>query len=307
MRSSSKSLIVALIVLLCGLLLILLPLVAKADNARDWQNLPKDKNLIFGYYNNVKSNTDISSALPVDGVSVDADVYIFRYARTFDIDGRISAIQIIQPYASVSASLDNSRYFTGSLEHENIGDTQVIFAHNLFGAPALSEEQFRQWKPETFLSAAFWLTLPTGDYDRNNTINIGANRWGFKPELAFGTPVGHSWIELNSWINFYTDNKEYQQNSRLEQRPLYALEGHWSYSLSPAFWLSLDGSWAKGGETRVDGVLQDDEQENVLLGGTVGFMLSPHFGGMVAYTDTVDRREGSPDIATWTFRLQYLW
>jgi hypothetical protein len=54
-------------------------------------------------------------------------------------------------------------------------------------------------------------------------------------------------------------------------------------------------------------VLQDDEQENVLLGGTVGFMLSPHFGGMVAYTDTVDRREGSPDVATWTFRLQYLW
>ena len=74
MRSSSKSLIVALIVLLCGLLLILLPLVAKADNARDWKNLPKDKNLIFGYYNNVRSNTDISSALPVDGISVDADV-----------------------------------------------------------------------------------------------------------------------------------------------------------------------------------------------------------------------------------------
>ena len=139
MRTPVKSLIVALIVLLCGLLLILLPLVAKADNARDWQNLPKDKNLIFGYYNNVRSNTDISSALPVDGISVDADVIYFVTRARFDIDGRISAIQIVQPYASVSASLDNSRYFTGSLEHENIGDTQVIFAHNLFGAPALSK------------------------------------------------------------------------------------------------------------------------------------------------------------------------
>ncbi|VFS16613.1 Uncharacterised protein [Enterobacter cancerogenus] len=87
MRSSSKSLIVALIVLLCGLLLILLPLVAKADNARDCKIYRRIKTLFLAITNNVKSNTDISSALPVDGVSVDADVYIFRYARTFDIDG----------------------------------------------------------------------------------------------------------------------------------------------------------------------------------------------------------------------------
>ncbi|HHG8782443.1 transporter [Enterobacter hormaechei] len=307
MRSSERNLLVAIIVLIVGMLLVLLPVYVRADNARDWQNLPKDKNLVFGYYNNIHTNTSIDSALPVDGASVDADLYLLRYARSFDIDGRISAIQIIQPYASVTASLDNARYFTGSLSHENLGDTQVIFAHNLFGAPALSEEEFRRWQPEMFLSAAMWLTLPTGDYNSSNTINIGANRWSFKPELAFGVPIGASWLELNSWVSFYTDNKDYQQNSRLEQRPLYTLEGHWSYTLSPALWLSLDGSWAKGGETRVDGQLQDDEQENVLLGGSVGFMLTPHFGGMVAYTDTAKHRDASPDVTTWTFRLQYLW
>ncbi|MBE4965101.1 transporter [Enterobacter cloacae] len=307
MQKSERHLVVAIIVLIAGLLLVLLPLYVRADNARDWQNLPKDTNLIFGYYNNVHTNTSLDGNLPADGASVDADVYVLRYAHSFDIDGRVSAIQVIQPYASVTASLDNANYLTGSLNHENLGDTQVVFAHNLFGGPALSVEEFKRWQPEMFLTGALWLTLPTGDYDSDNAINIGANRWAFKPELAFGVPLGPTWLELNSWVSFFTDNNDYQQNSRLEQRPLYTLEGHWSYTLSPALWLSLDSSWTKGGETRVDGTLQDDEQENVLLGGSLGFMLSPRFGGMIAYTDTTHQRDGSPDVTTWSFRLQYLW
>jgi len=39
----------------------------------------------------------------------------------------------------------------------------------------------------------------------------------------------------------------------------------------------------------------------------MGFMLSPQFGGLVAYSDTVSERSGSPDVNTWTLRLQYVW
>jgi hypothetical protein len=39
----------------------------------------------------------------------------------------------------------------------------------------------------------------------------------------------------------------------------------------------------------------------------MGFMLSPQFGGLIAYSDTVSERTGSPDVNTWTFRLQYVW
>jgi hypothetical protein len=39
----------------------------------------------------------------------------------------------------------------------------------------------------------------------------------------------------------------------------------------------------------------------------MGFMLSPQFGGLIAYNDTVSERTGSPDVNTWTFRLQYVW
>lgn len=276
----------------------LYPLNALADNARDWQNMPKDLNIAFGYYDTMNVNAP--------GANVDADLFLFRYARSFDIDGRSSAFQIIQPYARLSASLDNAPKL-GSFVNEAMGDTQIVFAHGLFGNPALSASEFRQWTPEPFMSVAMWLTVPDGQYDKNQALNAGANRWGFKPELAFGYPVGPVWLELNTWVNLYTDNKDYLGDNRYSQRPQYAAESHISYTLAPGMWISFDSTWSGGGETKVNNVVQDNAQNNVMLGASMGFQLSPQFGGLIAWSDTVEHKPDSADMDGWTFRLQYAW
>jgi hypothetical protein len=287
--------------------LALTPMLIFADNARDWQNLPTDLNMVFGYYNRIDTNTPIDTSLPIDGLSLNANLYIARYARSFAVDGRNSAIQILQPYADISASFDNARFFDGTKHNGGMADTQVVLVHNLFGGPALTKEEFANWTPETFMTGALWITAPTGDYDKNRVINIGSNRWAFKPEIAFGTPIGPTWLEINSYVSLYGDNDNYQGSEKLEQKPLYAVEGHFSYTFNRALWASLDATYNRGGETKIDGDWQDNKQENALLGASVGFMLSPQFGGLIAYSDTVSERTGSPDVNTWTLRLQYAW
>ncbi|POA17776.1 transporter [Pseudomonas sp. FW300-N1A1] len=287
--------------------LTLTPLLGFADNARDWQNLPTDLNMVFGYYNRIDSNTPIDTALPIDGLSVNADLYIARFARSFSVDGRNSAIQVLQPYADISASFDNAEFFKGTKHNGGMADTQFVLVHNLFGGPALTQEEFANWTPETFVTGALWVTAPTGDYDKDRVINIGSNRWAFKPEIAFGTPIGPTWLEINGYVSMFTDNDDYQGDGTLEQKALYAVEGHYSYTFNRALWASLDATYSRGGETRINGDWQDNKQENGLLGASMGFMLSPQFGGLIAYTDTVAERTGSPDVNTWTLRLQYAW
>jgi hypothetical protein len=46
-----------------ALTLAMTPLLSHADNARDWQNLPTDLNMVFGYYNRINTNTPIGPAL----------------------------------------------------------------------------------------------------------------------------------------------------------------------------------------------------------------------------------------------------
>lgn len=111
-----------------------------------------------------------------------------------------------------------------------------------------------------------------------------------KPEIGCGTPIGPTWLEINTWVSLFGDNDDYLGNSKLEQKPLYGVEGHYRYTINRALWASLDATYSAGGETKIDGIGQDNQQENVLLGASMGFMLSPQFGGMVAYTDTVSER-----------------
>jgi hypothetical protein len=287
--------------------LALTPIPGFADNARDWQNLPTDLNMAFGYYNRIDTNTPIDSALPVDGLSLNADLYIARFARSFSVDGRNSAIQVLQPYADISASFDNAEFFKGTKRNGGMADTQVALVHNMFGGPALTKEEFANWIPETFLTGALWVTAPTGDYDKDRVINIGANRWAFKPEIAFGTPIGPTWLELNTYVSLYGDNDDYRGDGTLEQKALYAVEGHYSYTVNRALWASLDATYSRGGETRINDDWQDNKQESGILGASMGFMLSPQFGGLIAYSDTIAERTGSPDVNTWTLRLQYVW
>jgi hypothetical protein len=285
----------------------LTPIFGFADNARDWQNTPINLNMAFGYYNLIDTNTPIDTTLPIDGLSLNANLYIARFARSFALDGRNSAVQILQPYADVEASFDNGQYFPGTKQNGGRGDTQLIFAHNFFGGPALTAQEFATWKPVTFLSGALTLITPTGDYDKKRIINIGANRWVTKPELAFGTPIGPTWLEVNAYVSLFGKNDDYLGDNKLEQKPLYAVETHYSYTINRALWVGLDATYSTGGETKINGTDQDNKQENVLAGASMGFMLTPQFGGLVAYTDTVSERTGSPDVNTWTVRLQYVW
>jgi hypothetical protein len=283
------------------------PLLAQADNARDWQNTPIDMNFIFGYWNKMDSNTPIDGAFPVDGLSLDANIYILRLARSFDFGGKNAAFQLLIPYAEGDAKLDNSVFFTDDKHGSGMGDVTAVFASNIFGGPAVTKEEFATWQGGTFLSYALYVTAPTGDYDKKQVINIGANRWSVKPEIAFGTPFGPTWLELNAYVSFYTDNEDYIGSNKLEQRPLGTLEGHYSYTINRALWVSLDGTYAKGGETKVNGSAQDNEQENKTVGASLGFMLSPNFGGLVAYTDSYEPQSDAADTNIWTVRLQYVW
>lgn len=281
---------------------------SRADNARDWQNLPEDLNLFFAYYSRGDASSHVNTPLPFDGVNTTADLFILRYAHTFDIDGRSSGIQIIQPYADISISLDDATRFTGTKSDHSPGDTQIVFIHNLIGGPSMSMEEFNHWAPEPFITSALWITLPTGSYDRHRSINVGANRWAFRPEFAMGYPVDSFWLELNTWAILYTDNNQYQDNKTLSQRPLYTAEGHISYTFSPALWVSADSTWTGGGETKVDGDMKDNQQQSTTLGTTAGFMLTPQFGGMISWSKTVAyRHDTTPDMSNWTFRLQYAW
>ncbi|HCL84251.1 MAG TPA: hypothetical protein DIC22_09760, partial [Chitinophagaceae bacterium] len=126
----------------------------------------------------------------------------------------------------------------------------------------------------------------TGQYLNGKLINLGTNRWSFKPELALSQPVGNRWLfDVYGGIWFFTANNSfYPGNAVRTQDPMPSFQGHISYNVTSRLWAAFNYTYYIGGATTVDGVLNDDRQENSRIGGTLVLPVGKRNSVKIAYS-----------------------
>jgi hypothetical protein len=235
---------------------------------RAYSNSPTGLNFAIAGYGYVKGTVLTDPSLPLENVSNEAHVAVFAYATTLDVFGKSAKFDMIVPYTSLAAKglvlgLPRARYVDG------FADPAFRFSINFIGAPALTVEEFKEYQQDFILGASLRVTPPLGQYDNEKLVNIGTNRWSFKPEIGFSKAIGRWTFELTPGVTFYTDNGDFFGGQTREVAPLIAVQGGVTYSFAPGGWLALNGGYFVGGRTTVDGLLNDDEQEGVRFGATL--------------------------------------
>src|ERR1017187_3169195 len=75
-----------------------------------------------------------------------------------------------------------------TVDRNGLADTSVRFAVNLLGAPPLAGKEFAEYRAktdsETIVGVGLVLQLPTGQYYDDKLINLGNNRFAFRPQLG---------------------------------------------------------------------------------------------------------------------------
>ncbi|MEF8766331.1 transporter [Candidatus Accumulibacter contiguus] len=71
--------------------------------------------------------------------------------------------------------------------------------------------------------------MPSGQYDSSRIVNIGTNRWFFKPEVGISQALGSWTLEAQAAVTFFTDNKDFVRGNTRSQDPIYSLQGHAIY------------------------------------------------------------------------------
>jgi hypothetical protein len=140
---------------------------------------------------------------------------------------------------------------------------------NLYGAPALALKEFADWEQDLIIGASFRVVAPWGQYDDSKLVNIGTNRWSFKPEVGISKAIGPWTLEGTAAVTIFTHNDDFFGGNALSEAPLYSLQGHVIYGFRSGVWASLDATYFAGGRTTVNGVLNSDLQQNWRVGGTL--------------------------------------
>ena len=125
------------------------------------------------------------------------------------------------------------------------------------------------------LGASFKIKAPLGKYDETKIINLGANRWGFQLKTAASYRIVKKIIlelHLDSWL--FTENSSFNNGNTLTQKPLFTTQLHMAYLFNPKFWVSGSIGQVAYGETSINGVEQENNQENSRYGFTASYKLN---------------------------------
>jgi hypothetical protein len=273
-------------------------------DARLYANPPVDLNFLIAGTTYLWGGIALDPSLPIKDVSAKVPTASLSYARSLDVFGQSGTVAVLLPYAWVSATGDVGTE-ERSVTRSGIADLTVRLAANLYGAPALTLEEFPSWRQETIVGVSVLITAPTGQYYSDKLINIGTNRWSFKPEIGVSKALG-SWIlEGSAGVTFFTENDAFLGANVRRQDPLYAVQGHAIYNVSPALWGSLDTTYYWGGATSLNGGEHIERQQNWRYGATLSQALGRHSSIKIYGATGVAARAGSNFNAVglaWEYR-----
>jgi Putative MetA-pathway of phenol degradation len=194
-------------------------LYAQFTDPRTYGNTPVDVNELKFAYTYARADASIDTSLIILGAEFNLNQGTLEYSRYLSFFHRIAWVNASVPLAGLNGSVTGTN-IRGSTT--GTGDSSYELAMLVKGGPAISVTQFENYRPTTSVGVSLIISPPTGQYDANKVLNLGSNRWSFKPEIGISHPLGYEqkWV-LDVYANtyFYIDNTSYHGVEILEDVP----------------------------------------------------------------------------------------
>ena len=295
-------------------LLIVCGLAASAHSQelepRRWSHLPIGANFGGGGYAHTSADITFDPVLLLNDVKMEMETFPLKYLRSFELLGKSARFDVWQSYqhARWKGTLDG---VPASTSRSGWSDMSLRLAVNVIGAPPLAGEAFAQYRAanpvETIVGLALVVQIPTGHYINDKLLNLGSNRYTFRPQLG----VVHNrnkWSfesTFSTWV--FTDNDDFFSGNDLEQAPFYTLEGYFNYTFRPGLWAGTGLGYGIGSTTTLNGIDKNDERENLGWVASLGYPLSKRVGIKLAYIGIRTQVPVGADSDSLAAAMSILW
>jgi hypothetical protein len=254
------------------------------------------------------SGGDVVSGLnsPLQNLNINASIISLGYVQTFSLFRKLGRIAVGVPYAFLNGTARVVGVDTAA-SRNGFGDGRIKLGVNLIGTPVLEPKDFQKFQEHTVLGVSVVFSVPIGQYFSDKLINIGSNRWGIKPEIGVSHREGRLFYEGYAGVWFYTENNQYFNKSTLSQKALFSFQAHVDYTFKHGKYVALNGGFASGGETILNGVNRFDDQENWRIGATFSTPVFNRHQSVKFMINTGVATRAGQNYTAVTLAYQYNW
>ena len=226
------------------------------------------------------------------GANFEATLALAGYAHTFSLFDRSTMVAVLLPMGRLSGEVIAKGQTVGQPAN-GFGDPTIEFDINIVGPGAqLNLVDPLRYEPKFSLDLIADLAVPIGEYDSDQPLNIGQNRWYGRVgapivwQLGPWVPGRRTTLEFLPAVWLFGDNDDYVGQT-LETDPLYQLDAHLTRDFTERLWGAVDGAWYTGGKASVDGVA-GEKLDNLAFGLTFGYQINENLSLTFGYKSTVN-------------------
>ena len=259
----------------------------------DFEPLPAGANALLFYYQHAdRSELYQNGHKASDNAKLKSDVGILRYIHAIGLAENLSwEPQILLPFGYLNASGD-----VGALgDAHGVGDP-IVTAPLKWTLPTANKDVF---------ALAPYLYIPVGNYDKNDALNLGENRWRATLQAAYIHHFSAQWaldtVADASWVS---SNNDYgPTGAKLEENTRYEYQAAVRYNWAPTTTLALGGGYVSGAATTVDGVDQHDGVSTSYARFTVTHFVDPTLQIQAQLGKDIEVEQGFKEAARLNLRV----
>lgn len=132
---------------------------------------------------------------------------VMGFTHILDVAGQSGKLGIVIPYGELSKKATINGYQLNA-SAQGLSDPVIKASVNLYGAPALTLDQFKSYQQNLIIGLSVAASIPWGTYSDQQMVKIGANRWFIQPGVGASKAIGPWRFELAGEGIFYS--KKYQ-------------------------------------------------------------------------------------------------
>ena len=268
--------------------------------------IPTGGNFAVASYMFSHGNYLADENIPIEDLKANVHSFVGGYARSFRLFNRLTKFDAIVPYTLGTWSALVSSVDT-SVTKFGFADPMVRLSMILIGGPALSMAEYAVHTPSRFrLGVNFRVRVPLGKYDNTKLVNLGANRWAFKPGVAASYRVNKLVFEAFVYAWFFTENDEFNNGNVLKQGVVLTFQGHMTYLMKGGKWFAVSLGQNGFGETTHNDIPQENRQNTWKFGLAFALPLKDNQALKFTVTNGITTRFGA-NFTTLVIAYQFMW
>jgi len=272
---------------------------------RSLGNLPVKSNFAVVGYVYSSGNVLLDPAISIENLNAKVHGVAAGYLRSFNFFGKLAKVDVVVPYA-IGDWDGNYKGIDTATSRNGFGDIRLRLSVNIVGSPALKMSEFRSYKQKTIVGFNIQVIAPTGQYFSDKLINLGSNRWTFRPQIGISQMINRWILEfyIGGW--FFTQNSNFWGGNELAQKPIGISKVHVIYSFPKGVWLAADIGYGSGGRTTINDVVKDTHLSGLRYGLTAMIKLMDHHF-LKLYAVSGIRFEKGSDYDMFGIAYQFNW